>query len=497
MTLWLCVRDGNFYKGETPPTSRDPIRRHDLDRAPCPTVGGQTIAGGFAHQHWIEDDGMSVWLNIRSGTFTNSRQRINLDSAPCLTVLAGGIGPAGHQQYYLEDDGMNADQQTIAKPPYRVPLMAEVAAVPWNGLTVVSTFAGAGGSSLGYRMAGYRVLWANEFVPAAQDSYRANMAPGTVLDGRDIKHVRPEEILAATGLAVGELDVLDGSPPCQAFSQAGTRARGWGKDKTYEHGAKQQNENLFAEYIRLLRGLMPRTFVAENVSGLIKGVAKGFFLEILADFKASGYRVEARLLDAQWLGVPQQRQRIIFVGVREDLGLEPAFPKPLPYRYSVREAIPGLVKLVIGDPTIPQLPGNTFKRGENYPVDLPCRAINASSGAMGAVPTHEVFFEASGLVHQSRGNRSSSSYQIDDPAPTVVERRKFTIQELKAICAFPPDFDLTGSYAQQWARLGNSVPPVMMHAIAAALRDQVFRALEPALEPGSNQVPKKAARSNG
>ena len=101
----------------------------------------------------------------------------------------------------------------------------------------------------------------------------------------------------------------------------------------------QRTDDLFFEYARLLKGLLPKCFVAENVSGLVKGVAKGYFLEILAALKGSGYRVEAGLLDAQWLGVPQTRQRLIFVGVREDLGLPPAFPRPLPYRYSVREAL--------------------------------------------------------------------------------------------------------------------------------------------------------------
>ncbi len=263
---------------------------------------------------------------------------------PAETVMAEGIANDQKTSVVLQDDGA-ADAPPApdpGKPPYRVPSMAEVAAVPWNGLKVASLFAGGGGSSLGYRMAGYRVVWASEFVPIAQDTYRLNMAPGTILDGRDIKQVQPAEILAATGLAVGELDLLDGSPPCQAFSTAGRRSAGWGEDKTYEHGAKQKNEELFTEYVRILRGLMPRAFVAENVSGLVKGVAKGFFLEILADLKASGYVVEARLLDAQWLGVPQQRSRIIFVGVRRDLGLAPAFPSPLPWRYSVREACPWL-----------------------------------------------------------------------------------------------------------------------------------------------------------
>ena len=144
--------------------------------------------------------------------------------------------------------------------------MAETNAIPWNGMTVVSTFSGTGGSCLGYRMAGFKVAWANEFVPEAQRSYKANAAPDSIMDGRDIKLVTPAEILDAIGLAPGELDIFDGSPPCQAFSTAGSREKGWGKDKAYAHGARQKNETLFDEYIRLLRGLRPLAVLPDNIT---------------------------------------------------------------------------------------------------------------------------------------------------------------------------------------------------------------------------------------
>ena len=372
-----------------------------------------------------------------------------------------------------------------AKPPYRVPLVSEVAKIKPCGLTVVTTFAGCGGSSLGYRMAGYRIVWANEFVPVAQDSYRANMAKGTILDGRDIKEVTAAEIMAATGLKPGELDLLDGSPPCQAFSTAGKREKGWGTERKYEHGASQKNEDLFDEYVRLRDGLKPRAFVAENVSGLVKGVAKGYFLRILAELKR-GYRVEARLLDAQWLGVPQQRQRIIFVGVREDLEIDPAFPAPLPYRYSVRDALPWL--------------GGVKRVGHaNYThfavepeTDISGQAIGREYDRLNAGQQSDKYFS---LVRTDAAK----------PAPTMTaaggqnsgiacavhptEKRKFSIAELRRICAFPDDFELVGTYAQQWERLGNSVPPVMMFWIASAVRDRV---LLPARAPGTRKAKRSA-----
>ena len=325
------------------------------------------------------------------------RFKYHLDEPSPVVLASGGLGWGGDAWFIASDDRAWLRPVKGSKPPYRVPSMEEIARTPRNGSRIASTFSGAGGSCLGYRMAGFEVLWANEFVPGAQESYRANMEPGCVLDGRDVRTVAPEDVLGALGLAKGELDVLDGSPPCQAFSTVGRRERGWGKEKVYEHGATQRNEDLFFEYARLLRGLMPRAFVAENVAGLARGVAKGYFLDILTELKAAGYRVEAQILDAKWLGVPQSRNRIFFVGMRDDLEFTFEFPRPLPHRYSILDALPELVDEPNGPP------------------------------------------------------------------------RKLTIRELKRLCSFPDDFALAGSYRQQWAQLGNSVPPTMMFHVARAL----------------------------
>ena len=154
----------------------------------------------------------------------------------------------------------------------------------------MSTFSGCGGSCLGFEMAGYRVLWANEFLPIARESYAANH-PETLLDGRDIRRVEASQILTAIGMKPGELDVFNGSPPCQAFSSAGQRAKGWGKSRDYGNGVSQKNEDLFFEYVRLLQGLQPRAFVAENVAGLTRGVALGYFKDIMRGLSACGYAV--------------------------------------------------------------------------------------------------------------------------------------------------------------------------------------------------------------
>lgn len=458
-------------------------------------------------------------------------------------------------------------------------MMDEVRAIEPCGLTVATTFAGCGGSSLGYRMAGYRVLWANEFLPHAADVYQANAMPATIVNRTDIRTLTPEAVLSEIGIEAGELDVLDGSPPCQSFSTAGKLSSGWGRSGQHADGTNQRSDDLFFEYARLLDGIRPRAFVAENVSGLVKGVAKGYFKLILARLKACGYRVEARVLDAAWLGVPQRRQRVIFVGVREDLRKDPVHPPPLPYRYALKDAIPWVrgvdtngqfrierlgpedacpaittqnvyhLKVSADRLLPPQLvrprarladpddaaPTITTESRDllTFPGKLPLPApsvlrrlreghsrapelvdpdgqaptiVGSSAGnyilttAPGVLPPPG---KETGISDRLRGKWETLSegeqhetyFNLircgwDVPAPTMAviwghnpginqplhpsEPRRFSIPELKRICGFPDDFVLEGSFGDCWARLGNSVPPPMMRAVAETLRDRML-----------------------
>lgn len=422
---------------------------------------------------------------------------------PAPTVLAAG---SGWSDLAVKDAG-NGDGG--GRPPYRVPSMAEVEATEPNGLVVASTFSGAGGSCLGYRMAGFSVAWASEFEPHAADTYRANH-PGTVLDTRDVRQVTGADIREAVGR---EVDLLDGSPPCQSFSTAGKRSRGWGVVAGHADGTVQRSDDLFFEYARILGELRPRTFVAENVSGLVKGVAKGYFKRILAALSAQGYQVRARVLDAQWLGVPQQRNRVIFVGARDDLGTVPSFPVPLPYRYSLGDACPWLASMhwdprgqftpadygagdtpqaiTVGSTGQWRVVGRTGgwsgrgETGEEWSGDEPFPTVQAG-GHMRA------YVEDAGLEFHSGGWNDGKRRGTDEPSPSVQaggldggshsqvsvagagRRRRLTINELKRICSFPDDFVLDGPYEKQWARLGNSVPPLMMRAVAEVVRDTIL-----------------------
>lgn len=387
----------------------------------------------------------------------------------------------------------------MIKPAYRIPMMAEVAATPLNGFTHVSTFSGCGGSCLGFKMAGYQTRYAVEFIEEAARTYRANF-PGVPVDQRDIRQITADDILNATGLKVGQLDCYEGSPPCASYSTAGKRAALWGKAKRYSDTV-QRTDDLFEHFTRLLRGLQPKTFVAENVAGMTRGVAKGVFLEVLAELKSCGYRVRAAVLDAQWLGVPQARQRLIFIGVRNDLNIEPAHPKPLPYNYTIRDALPNIGRITADRRT------STAGAGAGTIVsinaDAPIPTITASGCGNDVYsdwtiePECDITRFAIGREWDKMGRpgtQSSRYFQLTRPAldsacPTITaeggntgaagvthptERRKFSIAELKALSSFPSDFILTGTYAQQWERIGRAVPPLLMSHVAAAVRDQVL-----------------------
>lgn len=356
---------------------------------------------------------------------------------------------------------------------YKVPTMADVRnAKGSNGFSMVSTFSGCGGACLGYELSGFDLRWANEFVPAAQDTYRANH-PDVILDGRDVRTITGEAILKEIGLGVGELDLFEGSPPCSPFSTAGSLDKGWGKVKSYSD-KEQRSDDLFFEYSRLIGEIQPKVFVAENVSGLVKGKAIGYFREILRDLKSKGYVVDARLLDASYLGVPQARQRVIFIGVREDLankfGVTPVFPKPFKKVWTLGE-------ILRDAPKIEEKDGTYFDPETDGEIGLLRYAVGREWDRTPVGSSSDKYFQ---LVKPA----------LDRPVPTIVatagtvgaasvthpiEKRKFTVAEIRTLFSFPKDFVLTGNYSQRVERMGRSVPPLMAKAIGDVIRDEILR----------------------
>lgn len=211
----------------------------------------------------------------------------------------------------------SADSNSIHKYPWKW-YLSDLKSVNKNGRKVFSCFSCGGGSTMGYKLAGYDVIGNCEIDPDMMKIYKENHHPrySYLMDVRDFlkKDDLPEELY--------NLDILDGSPPCSVFSTAGERERAWGKEKAFREGQKLQTlDDLFFVFIDIAKKLKPKVVIAENVSGLLKGNAKGYVNEIIKQFKDAGYRVQIFLLNAAKMGVPQKRERVFFIGIKNDIDL--------------------------------------------------------------------------------------------------------------------------------------------------------------------------------
>jgi DNA (cytosine-5)-methyltransferase 1 len=352
-----------------------------------------------------------------------------------------------------------------------------------SGASVISLFAGGGGSSTGYKMAGCRVLAASEFIASARTTYVANH-PDTVLYGEDIRDLSPDRVLADVGIAVGELDILDGSPPCASFSSCGKREKLWGKVKAYSD-TKQRTDDLFLEYARFVRHMQPRVFVAENVRGLTIGAAadvlgsaqtslfgehKETFFHILRE---CGYRVACKVLNAADYGVPQTRQRLFIIGVRNDLGVSPSYPTATCRKHvTLGESFSTVVN------TADELAEVDIRRYEIYKV-LEGMPSDTSRIVYSTESELSKFFQLRRMSPSFPSHTLTQSAGMLSAASIVHwDHRKFTVPECKAIMSFPPEYKLTGEYREQVERLGRAVPPLMTKAVAEHVMKTILK--EPA-----------------
>ena len=361
-----------------------------------------------------------------------------------------------------------------------------------NLFNVLSTFAGGGGSSTGYRLAGGKILAINEFVEEAQNTYRENYPNTTIVPG-DIKELTGTYLMEQAGVKVSELDILDGSPPCSAFSMAGsvshgegrTHADAFGKTKQYSDIKGVSNvEDLFFEFLRVAKDIKPKVIIGENVEGLTMGEAKEYFHKIQNTFEEIGYLIVADVLDASYFGVPQSRKRCFFIGVREDvadaIGLNfmtmyQLYPDKNDVRTTLGEAINDVV--------------NEDKEELDYLIDKisPEKAVGKTLMKMPKDPDKVL----TGMDYHEKGHHFNlKRSSLRKPCPTITamgnlagvagtchptEDRKFTIKELKRIMSLPEDFKLTGKHKQQSERIGRMVPPLMMKALAESVYNKVLK----------------------
>ncbi len=357
---------------------------------------------------------------------------------------------------------------------------------------VLSTFAGGGGSSTGYRLAGGKILAVNEFVPEAQNTYRENYPNTTIVPG-DIKELTGTYLMEQAGVKVSELDILDGSPPCSAFSMAGSVSHGEGRTHADAFGKKKQYsdikgvenvEDLFFEFLRVAKDIKPKVIIGENVEGLTMGEAKEYFHKIQNTFEDIGYLIVANVLDSSYFGVPQSRKRCFFIGVREDVAekvgisfmtMYQLYPDKNDFRTTLGEAINDVV--------------NEDKEELEYLFDKisPERAVGKTLMKMPKDPDKVL----TGMDYHVKGHHFNlKRSSLRKPCPTItamgnlagvagtchpIEDRKFTIKELKRIMSLPEDFKLTGKHKQQSERIGRMVPPLMMKALAESIYNKVLK----------------------
>lgn len=201
--------------------------------------------------------------------------------------------------------------------------LTDLAKIPKNGYKVFTTFSCGGGSSMGYKLAGYEVVGNCEIDPAINEMYVKNHHPKyNFLMG--VQDFYKEENRKNIPDELYNIDVLDGSPPCSVYSAVGLREAAWGKLKHFREGqAEQILDDLFFEYLNIVELLKPKVCVAENVKGLVAGNAKGYVNLIFKRFKELGYDTQLFLLNSATMGVPQKRERVFFVARRKNLGLSP------------------------------------------------------------------------------------------------------------------------------------------------------------------------------
>ena len=321
-----------------------------------------------------------------------------------------------------------------------------------NGLKVFGTFICGGGSTMGYKLAGFEHLGGVEIDPPIADVYKTNHDP-KYLFIEDIREFAkrtdfPEDLY--------NLDILDGSPPCSSFSMAGNREKDWGKTKVFREGqAEQRLDDLFFDYIALAKKLQPKVVIAENVKGLIQGNAKAYVHRIKKEFEAAGYKVQLFLLNAASMGVPQKRERVFFICQRNDLN----FPK-LELKFN-EEAI------VFGE--FEQTIGNEEKL---TPDQLKWWQLCKKGNAFSSVHPKGHWFNAYKLDWNSVFPTLTASGGNAEPFHPEIPRK---INSIEYCCGgtYPQDYNF--KKLEPKYLIGMSVPPVMTAQIATEIYNQWFK----------------------
>ena len=323
-----------------------------------------------------------------------------------------------------------------------------------NGYKVFSCFSCGGGSSLGYKLAGYDVIGNCEIDPKMNKLYIENNHPKYtyemgVQDFYKLEDI-PEELF--------NIDILDGSPPCSTFSTNGKRSKDWGKEKKFREGqAEQVLSDLFFEFIKVVERLKPKIVIAENVKGIILGNAKGYLNKIIKQFNSLNYDVQIFLLNSATMGVPQRRERVFFICRRKDLNLKQIQlqfnEKPILYKeFKDNEYIPMNKNTMEYNRWLKRKPndlsiGDIVKRTENGKVSQ---------------FSHKI-------IHD---NETPLTLTAGDPFIRYDKPGRISNKDTVTIQSFPQDYNFLDQNVTYVC--GMSVPPIMMKKIAEQVKLQLL-----------------------
>lgn len=319
-----------------------------------------------------------------------------------------------------------------------------------HGKKVFSTFACGGGSTMGYKLAGYEVIGANDIDPEMARVYQGNHHPAHYF-------LNPIGDLLTMDLpdALYNLDILDGSPPCSTFSMAGSREKGWKKNKKFREGQSEQVlSDLFFDWIKLVDRLKPKVAVAENVKGMLNGNAKAYTEKIVLELNSIGYDVQLFMLNASTMGVPQARERVFFICRKRSLNLP-----PIKFNFNEKKIFFRDIERVC----------------DTHGKDL----SEAYKKWWGATPRGKSFATA----HPKGSYFNTTKVHPDKVLPTIIASSGAKLVHYEkpvelsdqALCiagTFPIDYDFMG--VEPKYLIGMSVPPIMLAQIALEIYSQIL-----------------------
>lgn len=359
--------------------------------------------------------------------------------------------------------------------------------------SVIDLFCGAGGLSEGLRQAGFEILAGNDIDPHAGATFasthpNAKFIPGSIYD------LSSKDFLNATGLRIGELDCLAGGPPCQGYSV-----------NNHQRGMHDVRSHLFKEYLRIVKGLMPKWLVMENVTGIMSAGEGAAFQAVLAGIRGLGYEVEAKTLRAEDYGVPQERRRVVFIG--NSVGAPILWPEKThgeglkPFT-TIKDALSDLPVLANGEDR--GITKYRTRATSDFQERLRqgSRAVhNHSASKLGAINIERLQHIPQGgswrdvpydllPAGMQRAKRSDHTKRYgrmrwDGLSCTVLTKcdihwgayihpdqdRSITVREAARIQSFPDWFHFTGPRTEQFVQVGNAVPPILGKCIGTALID--------------------------